>query len=171
MQRASYAYRISLLSILPNDPRLQERALKSRSLLKKAGALFDPPLEYFEISFEGTVLPGYFRKAAPGSKPAKTLLMIGGGETFAEDLFFYIAPQAHDRGYNFMAVDLPGQGLLPLEGKTFRPDSYVPMKAVIDYALKRSDVDPERLAAYGYSGGGGFVPQAACMIPGLRRLP
>ena len=70
-QRASYYYRISLLSILPNDPRLKERALKSRSLLKKAGELFDPPLEYFEIPFEGTVLPGYFRKAAPGTKPAR----------------------------------------------------------------------------------------------------
>jgi hypothetical protein len=36
LQRASYYYRISLLSILPNDPRLKERALKSRSLMKKA---------------------------------------------------------------------------------------------------------------------------------------
>jgi len=64
LQRAAYYYRISLLSILPTDPRLKERAGKSRSLLKKAGTLFDPPLEYFEIPFEGTVLPGYFRKAA-----------------------------------------------------------------------------------------------------------
>jgi pimeloyl-ACP methyl ester carboxylesterase len=160
-QRASYYYRISLLSILPDDPRLKERALKSRSLMKKAGELFDPPMEYFEIPFEGTVLPGYFRKAAAGTKPAKTLIMIGGGETFAEDLVFYIAPQTYDRGYNFMTVDLPGQGLLPMEGKPFRPDMNVPMKAVVDYALSRPDVDPQRLAAYGYSGGGGFVPQAA----------
>ncbi|HWR38877.1 MAG TPA: alpha/beta hydrolase [Patescibacteria group bacterium] len=160
LQRAAYYYRISLLAILPGDPRLQERALKSRSLMKKAGELFDPPLEYFEIPFEGTVLPGYFRKA-PGDKPAKTLLMIGGGETFAEDLVFYIAPQAYDRGYNFMTVDLPGQGLLPMEGKVFRPDMHVPLKAVVDYALTRPEVDTKQLAAYGYSGGGGFVPQAA----------
>jgi len=170
LQRASYYYRISLLSILPSDPRLRERALKSRSLLKKAGTLFDPPLEYFEIPFEGTVLPGYFRKAAPGVKPEKTLIMIGGGETFAEDLHFYIGPQTHDRGYNFMTVDLPGQGLLPLEGKVFRPDMNVPMKAVVDYALSRADVDPNRLAAYGYSGGGGFVPQAAMHDPRIKAI-
>ena len=119
-QRASYYYRVALLAMLPADPRLKEYARESRSLLKKAGALFEPPLEYFEIPFEGTVLPGFFRKAAAGTKPVQTLIMIGGGETFAEDLFFYIAPQTYDRGYNFMTVDLPGQGLLPLEGKFFR---------------------------------------------------
>lgn len=170
LQRAANYYRISVLSILPGDPRLKERALKSRSLLRRAGALFDPPLEYFEIPFEGTVLPGYFRKAAAGTQATKTLIMIGGGETFAEDLFFYIAPQTHERGYNFMTVDLPGQGLLPLEGKVFRSDTHVPMKAVIDHALIRPDVDPARLAVYGYSGGGGFVPQAAMHDPRIRAI-
>jgi len=170
LQRASYYYRISLLSILPADPRLKERALKSRSLLKKAGELFDPKLEYIEIPFEGTVLPGYFRKASRGTKPARTLIMIGGGETFAEDLFFYIAPQAYDRGYNFITVDLPGQGLLPMEGKPFRPDMHVPMKAVVDYALSRPDVDPNQLAAYGFSGGGGFIPQAAMHDPRIKAI-
>lgn len=160
-QRAAYYYRFSLLSILPDDPRLKERALASRRLMKKAGTLFEPPLEYIEIPFEDTVLPGYFRKARKGDGPAKTLIMIGGGETFAEDLYFYIAPQAFARGYNFLTVDLPGQGILPLEGKVFRAKMYVPMKVVVDYALSRPDVDPKRLAAYGISGGGGFVPQAA----------
>ncbi len=70
-----------------------------------------------------------------------------------------------------MTVDLPGQGLLPLEKKTFRPAMHVPMKAVIDYALSRPDVDPQQLAVYGYSGGGGFVPQAAMHDPGSRRSP
>lgn len=170
LQRASYYYRISLLAILPDDPRLKERALKSRSLMKKAGELFDPPMEYFEIPYEGTVMPGYFRKAAAGTKSAKTLIMIGGGETFAEDLVFYIAPQTYDRGYNFMTVDLPGQGLLPMYGKPFRPDMHVPMKAVVDYALSRKDVDPKYLASYGYSGGGGFVPQAAMHDPRLKAI-
>ena len=165
LQRASYYYRISLLAILPDDSRLPERAEKSRSLMKKAGELYDPPLEYIEIPFEGTVLPGYFRRASNSDKPAKTLIMIGGGETFAEDLVVYIAPQAYDRGYNFITVDLPGQGLLPMQGKIFRPDMHVPMKAVVDYVLSRPDVDAKQLAAYGYSGGGGFVPQAAMHDP------
>jgi len=40
----------------------------------------------------------YFRKADRGTAARKTLIMIGGGETFAEDLVFYIAPEAFDRG-------------------------------------------------------------------------
>lgn len=159
--RAASYYRFSLISMLPTNPRFKQTALKARSIVKKAGQLFDPPVEYFEIPYEGTVLPGYFRKAAAGTNPTRTLIMVGGGETFAEDLFYYIAPQAYARGYNFMTVDLPGQGLLPLEGKVFRPDMNVPMKAVIDYVLSRPDVDSQRLGVYGYSGGGGFAPQAA----------
>jgi len=160
-QRASYYYRAALVSMLPDDPRFKETALRSRRLLRKAGRLMKPPLEYIEIPFEGTVLPGYFSKAKAGRKPAKTLIMIGGAETFAEDLFFYIAPQASDRNYNFLTVDLPGQGLLPLEGKIFRPAMDIPIKAVVDYALSRKEVDPKRLALYGISSGGGFAPQAA----------
>jgi pimeloyl-ACP methyl ester carboxylesterase len=147
--------------MLPEDPRLLQAAQNSRRLLKKAGKLMDPPLEYFEIPFEGTVLPGYFRPSAKGPGRAKTLMMIGGGETFAEDLVFYIAPQAQARGYNFLTVDLPGQGLLPMEGKVFRADVEVPLGAVVDHALSLPQVDPKRLAAYGMSGGGGFVPRTA----------
>lgn len=170
LQRAAYYYRFSLISILPGDPRLKERALKCRALMKQAGTLFEPVLEYIEIPFENTVLPGYFRSAKRGKGASKTLIMIGGGETFAEDLFFYIAPQAFERGYNFMTVDLPGQGLLPFEGHVFRADMNVPMRVVVDYALSRSDVDPERLAAYGISGGGGFVPQAAVHDSRIRAI-
>jgi alpha-beta hydrolase superfamily lysophospholipase len=159
--RASYYYRAAMISMLPDSQNFKKTALKSRTLLIKAGKLLDPPLEYFEIPFDGTVLPGYYRKASRDRKKHKTLIMIGGGETFAEDLVFYIARQAHERGYNFLTVDLPGQGLLPLEGKFFRRDVEVPLKAVVDYALTRSAVDPKRLAMFGISGGGGFVPRAA----------
>ena len=159
--RAGYAYRIALAAMSPDDPLFLDTARKSRALMKRAGEFLEPKLKYVEIPFEGAALPGYFRKAAPGDAPAKTLIMIGGAETFAEDQYFYIAPQAFDRGYNFLTVDLPGQGLSPLEGRILRSDVEAPMKAVVDYALARRDVDPDRLAVYGISSGGGFVPQAA----------
>ncbi|MBI5380608.1 MAG: alpha/beta hydrolase [Opitutae bacterium] len=161
LMRASNYYRIGLLAMLPDDPRLPEAGKKSRELMRKAGTLMNPPLEYFEVPFEGTVLPGYFRAAKSDGKPCKTLLMLGGGETFAEDLIFYIMPQATERGYNFITVDLPGQGLMPLQGKFFRADMWKAVMAVVDQNINRPQIDKTRLAVYGISGGGGFAPQTA----------
>jgi hypothetical protein len=167
--RAANYLRISLVSMPPDNPEFLKRGARVRELMRKAGPLLDPPLEYFEVPFEGRALPGYFQ-AAPGSGPRKTLLMIGGGETFAEDLYFYIAQRAIERGYNFVTVDLPGQGLLPAQGMVFRTDTFVPIKAVVDYVLSRPEVDPGRLAAYGISGGGLFVPQAAQHDPRIKAI-
>lgn len=168
--RASNYHRFAILGMMPDDPRMRATGAKLRDLAKQAGKLFDPPLEYLEIPFEGTVLPGYFRKVADDGKPHKTLLMLGGGETFAEDLIFYIMPQAIERGYNFMTLDLPGQGMLPLEGKTFRPAMNLPISAAIDYLVAREDVDTSKLAAFGISGGGGFAPQAAEHDPRIKAV-
>jgi len=161
LMRASNYYRFALMSMMPDDPRFRPTAKKSREIMKTAGATFDPPMEYFEIPFEGKALPGYFRKAGGESAPRPTLLMLGGGETFAEDLIFYIMPAAIERGYNFMTLDLPGQGVMPAEGLTFRPEMYHAVRAAVDKALARADVDSDRFAVFGISGGGGFAPQAA----------
>jgi len=161
LMRASNYYRVSLMAMLSDDPRLAERGKKSRELMRKAGKLMNPPLEYFEVPFEDTVLPGFFRAAKADGKPRKTLLMLGGGETFAEDLIFYIMPQAMERGYNFITVDLPGQGNMPLQGKFFRADMWTPIMATVDKVIGRKEIDKKRLAVFGISAGGGFAPQAA----------
>ncbi|MFP4497115.1 MAG: alpha/beta hydrolase, partial [Vulcanimicrobiota bacterium] len=62
-QRASNYYRTALVSMLPDNPRFNSLAQKTRECLKKAGALYEPEIEYIEIPFEDTVLPGYYWKA------------------------------------------------------------------------------------------------------------
>lgn len=159
--RASNYYRASVVSMLPWNPDFKIQGQACRDCMKEAAKLFNPPVEYIEIPFEETVLPGYFWKGNKSGKKAKTLVMIGGGETFIEDNFFYIALEAHKRGYNFVTVDLPGQGMLPLEGQIFRPDVEVPMKEIMNYVLERPEVDPKTIGMYGISGGGYFVPRSA----------
>lgn len=84
--------------------------------------------------------------------------MIGGGETFAEDLF-YIGHQAHARGHT-ATVDLPDRDcFLWREWSSARTRRR--LHAVVDVLVKRPDVDTERLSAFGISGGGLFVLQAA----------
>ena len=160
--RAYTYYRATLLFISPVDEieRYRARYAQAQVCFQKAAALFDPPLERVEIPFEGHVLPGYFVKAVADDLPRQTLIMIGGGDTFAEDLYGYIVPAAVKRGYNVLFVDLPGQGLLPAEGLPMRHDAEVPFSAVVDYALSRADVNPEALVTYGISGGGYLVPRA-----------
>ncbi len=160
--RASNYHRIATALVSPRKETETWAKLhrKARALFREAAPLFDPPIEVVEIPFEGTVLPGYFIKAKNSATPCKTLLMIGGGETFTEDLYFYSAQAALKRGYNFATFDLPGQGGLPLEGKFFRADTEVPIRAMVDYLLSRPDVDAECLAVSGISGGGYYVPRA-----------
>lgn len=159
--RAANYYRAIMIAMNPEKPEFKQSGEKTRACFQQAGKLFTPQIEYIELPFEGTVLPGYFIRANSNVTKNKTLIMIGGGETIAEDLYYYIAPEAIKRGYNFLTADIPGQGLTPYAGQYFKPETEKSLKIVVDYALSRSEVDPEKLFMYGISGGGYYVPRAA----------
>jgi pimeloyl-ACP methyl ester carboxylesterase len=87
--------------------------------------------------------------------------MIGGGETYNEELYFYIGHAGLKRGWNMLLIDLPGQGWTVHQGMTYRYDTEAPFRAVINYLEDREDVDPERIVSYGISLGGYLVLRAA----------
>jgi pimeloyl-ACP methyl ester carboxylesterase len=87
--------------------------------------------------------------------------MVGGGDTFREDLFYFAGLPSWKRGYDCLMVDLPGQGMMPDRGFTFRVDMYAPQKACLDYLAERRGGEIGRLAVYGVSGGGYFSAQLA----------
>ena len=158
--RASNYYRWSVYTAVDVEVYLKTMRM-AQACFHKAASLFDPPIEPIEVPYEGKTLPGYFWKPVNDDEPRKTFIKIGGGETANEDMFFFIGPHTIERGYNFVTVDLPGQGVTPKDGFTFRADTEVPMGAVLDYVLERPEVDAERVAASGQSMGGYFVPRAA----------
>jgi hypothetical protein len=158
-----YAYqRAALLftSPLREPERYRAQYERARACFRRAAALFDPPIEEIAVPYEGDALPGYLMRPGDGEVPRQTLIMIGGLDTFVEDLYAYIGPAAIKRGYNLVMVDLPGQGMQAGHGRIWRADAEVPMAAVVDWVLGRPDVDSERLAAFGLSGGGYLVPRA-----------
>jgi acetyl esterase/lipase len=53
-------------------------------------------------------------------------------------------------------------------GLVMRPDYEVPVAAVVDYLVTRTDVDADRLAIVGYSAGGYLAPRAAAFDPRLK---
>jgi pimeloyl-ACP methyl ester carboxylesterase len=86
--------------------------------------------------------------------PRPTLVVVGGVETWAEDCYFMIGPAGAERGYNVITADLSGQGMNPDKGLHFGARMEVTARALVDYALSRPEVDPERLALFGFSWGG-----------------
>jgi pimeloyl-ACP methyl ester carboxylesterase len=90
------------------------------------------------------------------------LLCTGGYDGTCEELFFIIAGGALERGYNVLIFDGPGQGgALVAQKLPMRPDWENVVTPVVDYLLKRRDVDPARIALYGGSFGGYLAPRAA----------
>jgi hypothetical protein len=104
-------YRTAIFAIRGTDKRYAEVSQNMQSCLRAAAPLFDPPIEMVEFPYQGKKLPGFFMPAASDGKKHPTLIMVGGGETFAPELYFWSgATTGRERGYNVVAADMPGQG-------------------------------------------------------------
>ena len=161
--RASNYYRTAEFYLHgdPSDPRILETWGKSRECFIKAGQLFSPPFEVVEIPYEGTTLPGYFFRVDDSGTHRPTLILQTGFDGTAEELYFGGCAAAQRRGYNCLAFEGPGQGAVIREQKLhFRPDWEKVVTPVVDYALTRPEVDPDRIALMGVSFGGYLAPRA-----------
>ncbi|HBF36381.1 MAG TPA: hypothetical protein DDW50_03585 [Firmicutes bacterium] len=147
------------------DPLTKESCMRTRTLFKEFGKLSDPIVEPVDIPYEnGRVLKGYFtRGGAPGEK-RPTLLAMGGGENYLEEVYLQAGAGAVRRGYNSLVFEVPGQKAAIWENPDLflRMDAEVPVGYVVDYALSRPEVDPERIALIGHSVGGYYTTRAAC---------
>src|SRR5215212_4106981 len=162
--RASSYYRAAYLPLYgsPVDPRLVEAFDKETDTFQKAAALMTPPVEPVEIPYEGTTLPGYFCQADDTGRPRPTLIVTNGYDSTINELYLDSAAAALRRGYNLLLFDGPGQGrVLIKQGLVMRPDWENVVKPVVDYALTRPEVDPEKVALMGISLGGYLAPRAA----------
>ena len=162
--RASNYYRSSEFYLHgdPRDPRIAYAYRHSVDAYRACAALFEPPIEPVEIPYEGATLPGYFHRADLSSHPRTTIVMHSGFDGSAEEMHVMGARAAVERGWNALAFDGPGQfGPLHREGLTFRPDWEKVVTPAIDFVLKLSGVDPERVVLMGASLGGLLAPRAA----------
>ena len=161
LRRVSTYYRLATFYVAPDDPRHHGYWEASRDAYHRSLPFSQLRTEVLEIPFEGARLPAYFTSG--GVDVRQTLLVLGGFDSTAEELMMWIGEPAAERGWNTLVFEGPGQpGALHLNpGLRFRPDYEVPVGAVVDYALSRPDVDPERLALLGYSLGGMLAPRAA----------
>jgi pimeloyl-ACP methyl ester carboxylesterase len=166
--RASNYYRSAEFYATHEDPRQTHYWQRARACFQQGLSVLSAPIESIEIPFEEAKLPGYLVSGGPGQRP--TLLAMGGFDSTGEEVVQWIGLAAVERGWHCLVFEGPGQrGVLHLNpGLHFRPDYEVPVRAVVDYALARPEVDGQRLALVGYSFGGYLAPRAAAFEPRLK---
>jgi pimeloyl-ACP methyl ester carboxylesterase len=136
----------------------------------QAAALFDPPIEVLEYELEGHSLSAYFVHAQGQARG--TVLAMSGFDGTPEHLYFNCGAGLSQRGYNVLIFEGPGQRGMShrIADLPFRPDYESVISKVIDWALQRPDVDPDRLGLLGYSFGGHLVLRAAACDPRIKAL-
>ena len=162
--RASNYFRNAGVMLMgtPVDPRLLGSNQSQTAAFRSGAALLTTPPELIQIPYEGTHLPGYFFRVDSTRTPRPTVLLTGGYDGTAEELYFFNGAAALARGYNVLAFDGPGQGSALLQqGLLLRPDWENVITPVVDYLTTRPDVDPARIAIIGLSLGGQLAPRAA----------
>ena len=117
--------------------------------------------ERVEIPYAGGTLPGYLIRPSDDDEPRPTLVLNNGSDGSHSSMWGDGAHSALARGYNVLFFDGPGQQSLLFEnGIPFRHDWEKVVTPVVDFLLDRADVDGDRLAIYGISQGGYWVPRA-----------
>jgi len=108
----------------------------------------------------GQPLPGYFFAPDEGTEPRPTLVMVNGSDGAISVLLGSGGYAALARGYNVLLFDGPGQQSMLFERNVpFRPDWEAVVTPIVDYLLARPDVDGAKLALYGISQAGYWVPR------------
>jgi len=174
LMRASNYFRAAEYYADPRLPEHQEYGLKARTCFIDGIQLFNWQVEVLKIPYQDTFLPGYFISPSEEKDeiPRKTILAMSGYDGTSEEMFYGTGRAALERGYNVLLFDGPGQvGSLRFHPNlSFIPDYGPPIRAVVDYALSRKDVDPERLALYGVSMGGYFAASGAISEKRIKAL-
>ncbi|WP_308797297.1 alpha/beta hydrolase family protein [Agromyces silvae] len=118
-------------------------------------------VERLAIPYEGGSLPGYlFSPAADGAARPTLVLNLGSDESIA-DAWVGAGPAALARGYRVLVFVGPGQQELLFERDVpFRHDWEAVLTPVVDALVARPDVDAKRLAVWGVSQAGYWVPRA-----------
>jgi Prolyl oligopeptidase family len=144
-----------------NDDRLPELWRTHRDCFARTAALFEPPVQRVQIPYDGTTLEGWFFAADDSGQPRPLAILNNGSDGTVTDMWVQGAAAAIERGYNCLTFDGPGQGQALFEQALhFRPDWEAVVTPVVDYALTREDVDPDRFALLGVSQAGYWVPRA-----------
>ena len=163
--RASNYYRTAEFYLQPGDERKLPTYVAGVEAFRKGIGLIDRPPDIVRVPFEQSFLPGYFYRA-PGVDRGPLVIMFGGLDSTAEEMFFGNVPLLLERGISVLAMEGPGRGAaLRLNGITARHDMNVAGTAALEYAIAHLDIDPERIGVLAFSMGGYHAARMAAFEP------
>ena len=158
LTRAAVCYHFSKFVFVNDYEQMRRAHLKAVACRNLALPLLAPPGERVAIPYEGRQLYGNLRKPA-GDRRAAVVVMCMGLDSAKEEMDAYESIFLA-RGMATLAFDGPGQGEAEYE-LPIRGDYEAPVKAVIDWIERRSDLDASRVGLWGVSLGGYYAPRAA----------
>jgi len=157
-------YRVGIIGISTTDSLRDETYHKFVSCFQKGVALLDTHIEPIQVSWSRgdreLLMPGYFMSSDDSGIKRPTLIILNGGEMYPEDQYFWGGASALERGFNVITMAYEGSRAppvlyhdLPSMDPTKEMVSPGFHKFIVDYSLNRSETDPEKLAAIGFSSG------------------
>jgi dienelactone hydrolase len=125
---------------------------------QKGGKLFDVPLEVVKVPFKDGYLTTYLHRPIGIEKP-KLLIWTGGVDQYKANHYRPIQDMLA-RGFAVVTFDMPGFG----ESRQFEQiQDAAPHLAIIDYYMKRPDIDAAHINVFGQSYGGGAALRTAVL--------
>ena len=158
LQRAGVYYHFASFLFVHDQAQMKAAHKKQIECRQAALPHLRPSGERVEIPYQGKTLAGILRKPAGVEKPPVVVMAVGLDST-KEEGDAYEAPFLA-RGIATLIFEGPGQGEAQYDFP-IRGDYEVPVKAVIDFVEKRSDLDARRVGMWGVSLGGYYAPRAA----------
>lgn len=157
---AAVAARAAWCLVDPQDSAARPLLAQLERCFQASVATAGLPVVPVELETPVGALPGYATAAIdePSGDAATWYVVIGGGDTFREDLWFFGGGRAVAEGFHVLMVDLPGQGSTPYRGLHFGEGTVVALRELL--VRLRSNWPSARIVLTGYSGGGYFTVKA-----------
>ena len=150
LTRAAVYYHFAKFLFVHDIPQMRAAHMKAVECRQLALPHQRPPAVRVEIPYEGKFLAGFLRLPVLSSQSAvkpPLLIMVPGLDSAKEELEAYESPFLA-RGMATLMVDGPGQGEAEYDFP-IRGDYEVPVKAMVDWAMGRKDVDTMRIGLAG----------------------
>ncbi|MFD6229137.1 alpha/beta hydrolase family protein [Streptomyces sp. NPDC060232] len=162
--RAAQYYAQALFYVLGTDRPGDEEAVyqAGREAWDTFARLCTPAAVTARVPWGRTRLPLWFFRPDGPAERRPTVILTNGSDGQNLDMWTYGVSAALDRGWNALVYDGPGQGqLLFVEEIPFTTRWETVVSPIVDWLLRREDVDGERIAITGLSMGGNLAPRAA----------